>query len=115
MHTFGHGAHHQNHHAAKLHPPAAAAAVDGHTAAMPTADHRTCDGCGDHDPWQAFSICLAVLSALVALVLAVIWLRRQARHRLDRPRPRRGGHGLSRGPPPVPLRVRLAQLSVSRT
>lgn len=107
MHTFGHAAHAGPHH------------QDAYTHAVPAAapafQQDDCHGCGDHQPWHAFSVCMAVLSALALLAIALCWLRRAA-GRVQPPRPAAVAFACSRGPPVVdPLRIRLARLSVLRT
>ncbi|MFC7245281.1 DUF6153 family protein [Catellatospora aurea] len=110
MHTFGHAAH-----AGPHHPDAAGAYTHAAPVAVPAFQQDDCHGCGDHQPWQAFSVCMAVLSALVLLAIALFWLRRAA-GRVHPPRPAAAAFHCSRGPPTVdPLRIRLARLSVSRT
>ncbi|WP_191842825.1 DUF6153 family protein [Catellatospora chokoriensis] len=110
MHTFGHAAH-----AGPHHPESASANTQAVPAAAPAFQQDDCHGCGDHQPWQAFSVCMAVLSALALLAIAWFWLRRAA-GRVHPPRPAAAAFACSRGPPAVePLRIRLARLSVSRT
>ncbi len=110
MHTFGHAAH-----AGPHHPDAAGAYSHTAPTAVPAFQPDDCHGCGDHQPWQAFSVCMAVLSALALLAIALFWLRRAA-GRVHPPRPAAAASACSRGPPAVdPLRLRLARLSVSRT
>ncbi|RKE10449.1 hypothetical protein C8E86_5351 [Catellatospora citrea] len=110
MHTFGHAAHVGPHH-----PDAAGGNTHAVPAAAPAVEQDDCHGCGDHQPWQAFSVCMAVLSALVLIAIALFWLRRAA-GRVHPPRPAAAAFACSRGPPAVdPLRIRLARLSVLRT
>lgn len=111
MHTFGHAAH-------TTHPHPIAVGADVHAvlpAAGPTVIDAGCHGCGEHQPWQVFTVCVAVLSALVVLAFALLWLRASA-GRVHPPRPATASYPVSRGPPAIPpLRIRLAQLSVLRT
>ena len=110
MHTFGHGAHGTHRHP-DAHDATAAVAVMT-VAVLADAD---CHGCGEHQPWQVFTVCVAVLSALVVLVLG-LWLLRRNSGGLHPPVQAATGLPASRGPPAVdPLRIRLARLSVSRT
>lgn len=110
MHTFGHAAHTGAHH-----PDAVGAYTHAVPAAAPAIQVGDCHGCGDHQPWQTFSVCMAVLSALALLAIALFWLRRAA-GRVQAARSTAVAFASSRGPPAVdPLRIRLARLSVSRT
>ncbi|MBV1854301.1 DUF6153 family protein [Catellatospora tritici] len=107
MHTFGHAAHGGPHPATR----AVHAAAFGDQDATP----QPCHDCGGHSAWHAFSVCLAVLSALIILAVAVLRLR-QRPVRTPSPRAFAAALAVSRGPPTaVPVRIRLAMLSVSRT
>ncbi|BCJ76436.1 hypothetical protein CS0771_59800 [Catellatospora sp. IY07-71] len=117
MHTFGHGAHSAhpagNAHAqsaATAHPPVAPARA----VVVPTVGDSDCHGCR-HAGWHVFSVCMAVLSALILVAFLLVRVRLRSTAMLVLAG-LRVAQAVSRGPPdPPPLRLRLAQLSVSRT